>query len=136
MTVTFHLDMSKLIEIIGALPERADKVVRKTAFEVEAAAKVLAPVDTGALKNSIYTVTSKSDGFSAAMGAADELRPGSVAGPIPEDPERGQAFVGPCVNYGIYVELGTHKMAAQPYLYPALAQVGGEWADYWVDLFD
>ena len=31
-----------------------------------------------------------------------------------------QGTVGPTVDYGKYVELGTDKMAARPYLYPAL----------------
>ena len=40
--------------------EQADQVVRKTAFDIERIAKDLAPVDTGALKNSIHVVTGKS----------------------------------------------------------------------------
>ena len=35
-------------------------------------------------------------------------------------------YVGTNVEYGIYQELGTHKMTAQPYLYPAMANYVNE----------
>lgn len=66
--------------------------VRKTLFDIEADAKVAAPVDTGNLRNSISTEVD-GDG----MGGV----------------------VGPTAEYGIYVELGTSVMGAQPYLGPA-----------------
>lgn len=70
-------------------------VVRKAAADVEAGAKVRAPVDTGALRNSIQ---------------AQEV-----------SPLVSQVAVG--VEYGVYVEYGTHKASAQPYLNPAVEQV-------------
>lgn len=59
---------------------------------VETYAKVLAPVDTGALRNSIMV---------------DEVTP-------------DRAIIGPHVEYAEHVEFGTTRMAAQPYLRPAL----------------
>ena len=59
---------------------------------VETYAKLAAPVDTGTLRNSIML---------------DEVTP-----------ER--AILGPHVDYAEHVEFGTSRMAAQPYLRPAV----------------
>lgn len=80
----------------GRVGAAASLAVRKTAADVERDAKINAPVDTGALKNSIGT-TLTGDGRHGSMTAT----------------------IGPTVNYGIFVELGTSKMGAQPYLFPA-----------------
>lgn len=78
---------------IGAL---AASVLRKTAFDIEADARALAPVDTGALRGSIST-SFAGDGRSGSMTAE----------------------IGPTVDYGIWQEYGTSVMAAQPYMTPA-----------------
>lgn len=75
----------------------AEAVVSKTAHDIEATAKVFAPVDTGNLENSIST-----------------------------DVNGLTALIGPTAEYGMYVEAGTHnedesvRMAAQPYMGPAV----------------
>lgn len=73
----------------------ASKAVRKTAFEVEARAKARAPIDTGALRNSIAT---------------------TVTGEL-------SAEIGPTVAYAAYVEYGHMAggtlVAPQPYMAPA-----------------
>ena len=51
-----------------SLPERASVVVRKAAFDTEAGAKALAPVDTGNLRNSITTAV-QGDGLRAGVVA-------------------------------------------------------------------
>lgn len=84
-------DLARAAATTGSL---AGKVVAKTAHDIEADAKQLAPVDTGFLRNSISTSIS---GSAAAVTAE----------------------VGPTAEYGVYQELGTWKMAAQPYLGPA-----------------
>ncbi|GIK73808.1 MAG: hypothetical protein BroJett021_27960 [Chloroflexota bacterium] len=62
------------------------------AFLVERAAKVKAPVDTGFLRNSIQTVSVTDREAVVAVGA----------------------------EYGIYQEMGTRFMRAQPFMRPAL----------------
>lgn len=69
----------------------AGAAVQKTAADIGADAKSLAPVDTGNLKSSIGV--------------------GKV-GPL-------ESVVGPTANYGIYLELGTSRMPAQPFMGPA-----------------
>lgn len=85
----------------GRIGERAreglSRAVRAAAFTVEGKAKALlvekGAVDTGNLLNSIATVVE----------------------------DRGlTAFVGTAVHYAPYIEYGTYKMAARPYLVPAV----------------
>lgn len=73
---------------------RAGTVMTKALTGIEAGAKNRAPVDTGALRNSI---------------TSEVQRRGNTI--------RGE--VGPTVNYGGFVERGTSRMSAQPYLRPA-----------------
>lgn len=95
--------MSKRVRIVynhlprlrGEMRDAAARAVARAAHDVEAAAKQRAPVDTGALRNSIQTWF---DG---------DLR----------------AFIAPHVEYAIYVEYGTRRMAARPYMAPAAEQV-------------
>jgi HK97 gp10 family phage protein len=75
-----------------------DRNVRAFGLLIEADAKQRAPVDTGALRSSIgmdFTRDGSGDGYSAT------------------------AVIGPTVNYGDHVELGTKFMAPQPYIGPA-----------------
>jgi HK97 gp10 family phage protein len=68
----------------------AQRIIAKTALDVVATSQQLAPVDLGILKSSI---SADIDGLSFEAG--------------------------PSVEYGIYQELGTSEMGAQPYLGPA-----------------
>lgn len=122
------LDTRELDRIMKNLSINRDQMVRKIAFEVEAAAKQNAPVDTSAMRNSIYTVTAQQDGYGAASGAAVGANPKVATAPHPA-PKEGAAHVGPSVEYAAYVELGTSRMAAQPFLVPAVEQVGREYND-------
>jgi HK97 gp10 family phage protein len=115
------IDTEVLDRLIKESPEMVDKAVRATAFGVEADAKMLAAVDTGAMRASIFTVTSKSNGFGAASSAASSKRPDAeINDPTPGKPPLMTAYVAPGVNYAYYVEFGTGKMAAQPFMTPAV----------------
>jgi HK97 gp10 family phage protein len=125
---TVRLDTAELDRIMKNLGLNRDGMVRKIAFEVEAQAKINAPVDTSAMRNSIYTVTPQQDGYGAASGAALSANPKAATAQHPK-PAQGVAHVGPCVDYAEYVELGTSRMAAQPFLVPAVEQVGNAYND-------
>ncbi len=73
---------------------RAGTAMAKALGDIGAGAKNRAPVDTGTLRNSI---------------TSEVQRRGNTI--------RGE--VGPTVNYGGFVEQGTSRMSAQPYLRPA-----------------
>lgn len=88
----------------------ANKLVRKTAYDIERDAKTFAPVDTGNLRSSIGS-TFELGGLAAAVSAT--------------------------ANYAHFVEFGTSKMAPHAFMGPALdrntpafvkgvEQIGGE----------
>lgn len=70
--------------------------VKKATFQVEAKAKEKVPVKTGTLRRSIHSV----------------FENGGLRG-----------IVGPSVLYGKFVEFGTRRMGARPYMRPAAEQV-------------
>lgn len=72
-------------------------VVRKTAKDIQATAKTLAPVDTGNLKGAIVTSDLRAVSTSGTIGAAVQAK----------------------ANYSGFVELGTSRMAPQPFMGPA-----------------
>lgn len=84
-----------LPQIAAKLPEAVGVIVRKAAFDVEANAKAVVPVDTGTLKNSITT----------------------------EFPTKTSAIIAPHTEYAVFVEYGTRRRTAKPYMRPAAEKV-------------
>jgi len=82
-----------------AAEKQVRDTVRKGAFEIQARGRVLCPVRTGHLRNSISV-----DFRGSNMHLA-------------------QAEIGPEANYGAFVELGTERQAPQPYMGPAFDAV-------------
>lgn len=105
--ITIRIDMTKCRELRQELKPRGAAIVKKAAFDVEGGAKDRAPVKTGFLKNSIAT----------------EFENGGL-----------QATIGPAAEYGIYVELGTKRMRARPYLKPAFERVRAGFIRAWESL--
>lgn len=86
--------------------ERAKLVIKKTAQDIEANAKAIAPVDTGNLKGSI--------------GHSDlRLLSASYL----------QVEIGPTAEYGLFVEVGTSRMAPRAYMGPSLDRYSGPFLD-------
>lgn len=106
---------------------RSEKLANLSAFEiglaVEGQAKLLCPVAKkygGRLRGSITTAsgTGKRTNPSGTNSNSED----KIA--APNDPN--ETFVGTPVFYGPYVEYGTFKMNAQPFLRPALDMVRGK----------
>jgi HK97 gp10 family phage protein len=135
MAIRILLDTKELDRISAKLGKSRNAIVRRAAFEVESEAKQNAPYDTTALRNSIYTVTKGSNGYSKASNSAKSKRTGIETEAHPTPPE-GSAYVGPCVGYAEFVEFGTSRMAAQPYLTPAAEHVMQKYnsGDAWKEL--
>jgi hypothetical protein len=95
--IKVSMDTGPLEKIIFNCDSMPPNIVEEFAAEVESYAKGFAPVDTGALMNSIQWFM---------VGEAT-------------------ARIQPDVDYDIYQELGTYKMAAQPFLTPAIEAVAG-----------
>ena len=99
MSFSVSLDVSKLNEILGSLKENRDRETKATAFYVLGEARKKAPHVTGFLKdNSAVNSRYAGDGYQNVEFYAE---------------------------YAPYVELGTRKMRAQPFLTPA-AEKGRE----------
>lgn len=107
-------DTTRLNRLIDRIPGNKRKAIKAVGFRVEALAKMKAPVDLGNLRNSIYMRSSEENPVSEI--ATEEL---------PKPPE-SSVYIGPSVEYGIYQELGTSVMDAQPYMLPALREVESE----------
>ena len=100
MTVRGGADLRRnLARLAGAERRQAQQDgLEAGARIVETHAKIRCPVDTGFLRNSI---------------TVDEVTP-------------MEAIVGPHTDYAEHVEFGTSRMAAQPYMRPALDEHEGE----------
>lgn len=96
------------------------QMVRKAAFDLQAQAASRAPVDTGFLRNSIYTVTARNSTYGAAGAPSGDsyLLPEVAA---PDDAYTAYVAVG--ANYGAFVNYGTRFQPAQPYWEPAVDAV-------------
>lgn len=84
-----------MAELFFSVEGPVAKELARKAIQVDRRAKRLCPVDTGRLRSSIGNQLGRD-----AIGLV--------------------AIVGTDVEYAPYVELGTSKMAAQPFLRPAL----------------
>lgn len=134
-TTLVEIDTRRLNALIRKIPGNVATAVAATAFAIQRQAQINAPVDTGALRNSIYTrIGNKPDGYSAMAAEVTSLNSGATLGELPEPENATTAYVGPSVEYGVYVELGTSKRGAQPYLGPAVDAVAAGLADKFGDV--
>lgn len=84
---------SNLKEVENALEQTVSRALFKVGAFVETESKTIVPVDTGRLKNSIEHQENSAEQYTE---------------------------IGSKVEYAPYVETGTYKMKAQPYLRPAI----------------
>lgn len=92
----------KLLKLEAAVQARIQQAMGEAALAIEKRAKELVAVDTGTLRASIGHVVNR-------MGR-----------------DTVKAVIGSNVEYAPYQEFGTWKMAAQPFLRPALEQCRSE----------
>jgi len=123
------LDTRELDRIASQLNIKRDAVGRRMAFQIEGLAKMIAPKLFGALRNSIYTVTQHENNYSTASAAAKAANPKVNTSPHPVPTGNIIANVGPSVDYAEYQEFGTSRMAAQPYMTPAVEQIAKRYND-------
>lgn len=101
------LDLTRLNELRAELRPRADRIAGAAAFSIEGQAKIHAPVDTGFLRSSILAQHAGELAYRVSVYA----------------------------EYGAYVELGTSRAAAQPYLAPAVEAERAKFEKAWAELF-
>lgn len=95
-----EINGAALAELFTSPDGEVAKDLQRRALQVDGAAKRLCPVDTGRLRSSITNEIGQDGGGLVAL-------------------------IGTNVEYAPYVELGTSKMAAQPFLLPALEAGAG-----------
>ncbi|GAG26929.1 unnamed protein product, partial [marine sediment metagenome] len=116
--------MAELTFRINGDPNKASQKgnemsIEEIAIAVTSQAKTLAPVNKkigvgGQLRGSIMYKTFETQGGFGERGTTE-------GGEIDVNPQKGEGYVGTNVNYAIYQEFGTKKMAGQPFLRPAIA---------------
>lgn len=85
-------------EVLRSLTFAKERALEAIGLQAEGYAKLLAPVDTGRLRNSIAHAV-----------------------------EGDAAYIGTNVEYAAYVEMGTSRAKAQPYLKPAATEHSDEY---------
>lgn len=108
----------------GQVSEELDillsQIVRKAAFDVQAQAASNAAVDTGFLRNSIYTVTTEGSTYGRAGSAPGDA---TLLPEVPGPGDKHTAYVAVGASYGAYVNYGTRYQPAQPFWEPAIDAV-------------
>lgn len=108
-----------------------NKSILETGLIVEGQAKLLCAIDYGYLAASITTASNQwGNDVSALKPEADPKHSANHKvdsfRKIEPPPVDGEVWVGTAVDYGPYVEFGTSKMEAQPFLRPALDLARGK----------
>ena len=103
------IDTRVLDKITAEMKPTASKLVERYGWAITSEAKKNAPVDTAALRNSILS---------------ESMMTGDLSFTVQDG-----------VNYGIFQELGTSKMAAQPFLLPAVEVWRQKFLDAFAELF-
>ena len=106
VTVNYHVRSNRIPAIMAKMPGAVSAVVRKTAYDILDTAQDIVPVDTGYLGGSITPTV-----------------------------EEYSATIQPAAEYAAYVEFGTYKMRAQPYMRPAADMHEPRYAAAMEDLF-
>lgn len=110
-------------EYSDALDAVAEKVLTMWGMQAESAAKKLAPVDTGLLRNSVTWALAGGGANTPSYRADDGSASGSYSGQAQADQGGPRhVYIGSNVEYAPYQELGKSKMKAQPFLGPAIEQ--------------
>lgn len=101
--------MARVVMVDGweaKLVEPTMDLLARLGVDIADDARAACPVDTGALKASIYT-RMRGDGHAVQVGADAKARSGFGQGELD-------------YTYALYVEMGTRHMHGEPFLRPAL----------------
>jgi hypothetical protein len=100
-------------------------VISKGARTIAGRAREKVPVDTGALKASIYVSNEKGSSYNFALAGAQKLRTFDTAPNARVGAGKGSIVVGAAAPYAMAVEMGHHTPGggfypARPYLIPSV----------------
>lgn len=112
------------IEALVELAEHEPKnILAAAAVQIRELASALAPIETGALKNSIALVWEGGDDFGARMRIALTYRPDIRGFQKPPPIEKNTVYLVPVVGYAGHQEFGTIHHPAQSFLFPAVTTI-------------
>ena len=112
-------------EVIAEKNDAIDRALEAIGQQAVGYAKLLAPVDTGLLRNSLtHAVSGKPTAITEYKASKGDGN-GTYSGSAPDDEEA--VYVGTNVEYAPYVEYGTRRSAAQPFLKPAVVDHADEY---------
>lgn len=120
--VLHELDGSTVaaLEKIGLLAE-AYAQVELTKPKTHGDGSVRPNIETGLLRNSITHAIDGQAPAKRSYGSNDESKKGSYTGSAPKDkPGSRSVYIGTNVYYAPYVEMGTSKTKAYPFIKPAV----------------
>lgn len=119
---------NRIPQVIAHITANAQKAVTDTAASIQTMASQIAPIDTGALRNSIYVNTGTDSDYSTRVATAsslnrdmvplDEISPEFVI-PLSGTNTGNVAVVGVAAHYGIFLEEGTVFQPPQSFMRPA-----------------
>lgn len=106
-------------EVLTALEEQVKTGLKAVGMQaVSDVTRDPIPVDTGLMKNSItYAISGEPPAIGSYMGSKGKS--GSYSGSAPED-KVPTLYIGTNVHYAKYLEFGTSKMTARPFMMPKL----------------
>jgi len=108
-------------QVLAAIDAAIESGLTIIGGKAEGYAKALTPVDTGLLRNSITYALGGQPPAISAYNAATGGGSGSYAGTAPADEgNQRSVYIGTNVEYGPYIEYGTSRMKAQPFITPAM----------------
>lgn len=118
----FIITKNNIGEFEKALESVSLRALTMCGMVAERSAKIAAPVDTGFLRNSVtYAVGGQAPAISTYKDDPGK-QSGSYSGTAPEDSgDVKSVYLGTNIEYAQYVENGTSKMAARPFIRPAIA---------------
>ena len=108
------VEITKYGDLLKAVEDGNEKAILTLVTRVTATAKTLAPVHLGQLRNSIMGRVEKKD-IDYNMSGKEP-----ATAKLTERAKQGEGFVGSNLLHAIYNEFGTRRMAAQPFLRPAV----------------
>lgn len=129
--VVITVDLGPLQDLRANLQERAHALLDKVAFDIEASAKGNAPVDTGALRSSIYVSGTSGGGSNYSAARADAASRNEDVQFHPEEkPETPFVrIIGVSVIYALIVEVTNRA-----YLRPAVERHRAAFLNAWKGL--
>lgn len=119
-TISFNMKNNSK-ELKEVAEEQIDKALELCGMQAEGYAKMLCPVDTGFLRNSItHAISGQPTAISEYSDNDDEEWGEYDVDPMPED-ETKNVYIGSNVVYAPSVEMGSIRNTPQPYLKPAIS---------------